>query len=56
MKATHSLTSEILLAGDITRQLNHLGYKVSYHQKTLDEYAFCVSNLATDLKDGACLV
>ena len=39
--------------GDITRHLGHLGYKVTYHQKALDEYQYGVSNIKVDLKDGA---
>lgn len=38
--------------GDIARILGHLGYQVSCVQFPLEEYDYCVSNLATDLRDG----
>ncbi|CAD5121822.1 DgyrCDS10292 [Dimorphilus gyrociliatus] len=38
--------------GDVTRHLSHLGYKVTYAQRAIDEYSFGVTSLATDLRDG----
>ena len=38
--------------GDITRPLAHLDYTVSYIQYPLQEYAYEITNLAVDLRDG----
>ena len=39
-------------AGDFSRPLMHLGYKVCYIQFPLSEYEYEIRNLATDLRDG----
>ncbi|KAL1880447.1 hypothetical protein Plec18167_003851 [Paecilomyces lecythidis] len=41
--------------GDINRALSHLDCQVSYTQHPLQEYGFCISNLAVDLRDGVLL-
>ena len=39
-------------AGDFSRPLMHLGYKVHHIQFPLSEYEYEIRNLATDLRDG----
>lgn len=52
-----ALAGKILLGeGDIIRHLGYMGYAVDHRQIPLEEYAFRVTNLATDLRDGVRLV
>ena len=39
--------------GDLNKHLGILGLKLSYVQTALDEYNFCVTSIAVELKDGA---
>ncbi|GAD94359.1 calmodulin-binding protein Sha1 [Paecilomyces variotii No. 5] len=41
--------------GDINRTLSHLDCQASYVQHPLQEYGFCINNLAVDLRDGVLL-
>ena len=41
--------------GDFIKHLARIGLHVSYVQDPIDELEFNVTNLATDLRDGACL-
>ncbi|KAH0285417.1 hypothetical protein M436DRAFT_76077 [Aureobasidium namibiae CBS 147.97] len=41
--------------GDISRPLGHLGYSVRHVQQPLEEYTYCIDNLAVDLRDGVLL-
>ncbi|KAJ9267652.1 hypothetical protein DTO212C5_5891 [Paecilomyces variotii] len=41
--------------GDINRALSHLDCQVAYTQHPLQEYEFCINNLAVDLRDGVLL-
>lgn len=41
--------------GDALRALAHIDYHVNYSQYPLEEYDYCISNLAVDLRDGICL-
>ena len=39
-------------AGDISKQLSHLGCDLSYKQHKLQEYDYQIENIAVDLRDG----
>lgn len=63
-KAPAKSTRDVLLAfcrdflkseGDFVRHLARIGVSVTYRQEPVDELDFHVSNLATDLRDGALL-
>lgn len=41
--------------GDINRQVNHLNCTLFYQQHPLQDYDFCIRNLAVDLRDGVLL-
>ena len=41
--------------GDINRQVNHLNCTLFYQQHQLQDYDFCIRNLAVDLRDGVLL-
>lgn len=41
--------------GDITKPLGHLNYYVKHSQGPLEEYQYCIKNVATDLRDGVLL-
>lgn len=42
--------------GDINRQVNHLNCPLLFQQHQLQDYDFCIRNLAVDLRDGILLV
>ncbi|KAJ9605398.1 hypothetical protein H2200_010055 [Cladophialophora chaetospira] len=42
-------------AGDPIRALSHMGYTVTHVQYPLEEYSYCIENIAVDLRDGVCL-
>jgi abnormal spindle-like microcephaly-associated protein len=41
--------------GDINRQVNHLNCTLLFQQHRLQDYDFCIRNLAVDLRDGVLL-
>lgn len=41
--------------GDINRQVNHLNCTLLFQQHQLQDYDFCIRNLAVDLRDGVLL-
>ncbi|KAF2660602.1 calmodulin-binding protein-like protein Sha1 [Lophiostoma macrostomum CBS 122681] len=52
----HFLANMLLpSAGDITRPLGHLNYKVEHAQYPLQEYTYHIENIAIDLRDGVIL-
>lgn len=52
----HHLANMLLpSAGDITRPLHHLNYKVEHVQYPLQEYTYHIENMAIDLRDGVIL-
>jgi abnormal spindle-like microcephaly-associated protein len=52
----HFLANMLLpSAGDITRPLGHLNYKVEHAQYPLQEYTYRIENIAIDLRDGVIL-